>query len=297
MKRLLPAAIILSLFTWTTFVGAQDAPKTAEEYVKIAKSLKYRQGEIDLPGGIAKLNVPSQFNFLGAADAEKVLTKLWHNPPSTGIIGMLLPSDKGPLSDEGWAVTIEYTDDGYISDKDAAKIDYNDILKTMQKATKSNNAKRQKEGYPPIDLVGWAEPPHYDAEAHKLYWARELMIDNDAAHTLNYDIRILGRRGVLVLTAVASMPQLDEIRKGAPQILSMVNFNDGSRYTDFDPKVDKVATYGIAALVAGGIATKLGLFKLIWVFILAAKKFIIIAIAAIAASIKKLFGKRDSRAS
>ena len=66
-----------------------------------------------------------------------------------------------------------------------------------------------------------------------------------------------------------------------PQILGMVDFKEGSRYADFDPKVDKVAKYGIATLVAGGAlaaAAKFGLLKGLWIFILAAKKFIIIAI-------------------
>lgn len=74
----------------------------------------------------------------------------------------------------------------------------------------------------------------------------------------------------------------------------MVNFNDGNRYADFDPKVDKVAAYGIAALVAGGIAAKLGLFKLLWVFLLAAKKFVIIGFAAAATWLKKIFGRKKS---
>jgi uncharacterized membrane-anchored protein len=95
-----------------------------------------------------------------------------------------------------------------------------------------------------------------------------------------------------VLNAVSPMSELAAIEKQAPAIISMVNFNDGNRYADFDPKVDKVATYGIAALVAGGIAAKLGLFKLLWVFILAAKKFIIIGAVAVSAWVKKLFNRK-----
>lgn len=112
---------------------------------------------------------------------------------------------------------------------------------------------------------------------------------------LNYDIRILGRRGVLVLTAVSSMDQLPEIEKETPGILGMVDFNQGSRYADFDPKVDKVATYGIAALVAGGIAAKAGLFKLLLAGLLALKKFVIIAFVAVVAFFKRLFGRGKMR--
>jgi uncharacterized membrane-anchored protein len=98
---------------------------------------------------------------------------------------------------------------------------------------------------------------------------------------------------VLVLSAIAGMNQLPEIRKEAPEILALVDFNDGNRYADFDPKVDKVATYGLAALVAGGIAAKLGFFKLLWIGLLAAKKFIVIGIVAVSAWVRKLFKKRS----
>jgi uncharacterized membrane-anchored protein len=202
-----------------------------------------------------------------------------------------MPANTSPMDPNSWAVTISYQNDGYVKDADADKINYDDLLKKMQAGVHDEKKARTDKGYPAMELVGWATPPRYDAATHKLYWAKEFKVEGASENTLNYDIRILGRRGVLVLTAIAGMDQLSEIEKGTPQILSMVDFNQGNRYADFDPKVDKVATYGIAALIAGGIAAKLGLFKLIWVFIIAAKKFIILGLAAIAAWFKKIFGK------
>jgi uncharacterized membrane-anchored protein len=260
----------------------------------IAKNLKYEHGTIDLRNGLAKLTLPPEFSYLGPDDAETVLVKLWHNPPSEQKpLGLLIPTGMTPLSTGAWVVTIDYSEDGYVKDDDAKKINYNDLLKTMQKSISEDNQARAQQGYSTFTLVGWAEPPHYDAATHKLYWAKELKVDGETDHTLNYSIRMLGRKGVLELNAVADMAQLAEIDKQTPQILGMVDFNGGSRYTDFDPKVDKVATYGIAALVAGGIAAKAGLFKLLWVGILAAKKFIIIGAVAVGAWFKKMFGGRN----
>ena len=77
----------------------------------------------------------------------------------------------------------------------------------------------------------------------------------------------------------------------------MVDFKEGSRYADFDPKTDKVAAYGIAALVAGGAlaaAAKLGLLKGLWVAILALKKFIVIGVIALVAFVKKFFKRGDN---
>ena len=144
-----------------------------------------------------------------------------------------------------------------------------------------------------MELLGWAAPPRYDSATHKLYWAKELKFGNETGNTLNYNIRMLGRRGVLVLNAVASMDQLSQIEQKTPEILSAIDFNQGHRYADFNPASgDKVATYGLAALVAGGVAAKLGFFKAIWVAIIAAKKFIIIGVLAVAAWFRKLFRKK-----
>ncbi|HTR41887.1 MAG TPA: DUF2167 domain-containing protein [Pseudomonadales bacterium] len=294
-------AKIISVFLagWMALIfsaGAQDNQLTDAQIQDLAKGLHYQQGQIKIQDSLATLDVPTNFYYLNAQDAKTVLVKLWGNPPSQveDTLGLLMPSNVTPLDPACWAVIISYANDGYVKDDDASKINYDDLLKKMQAGTRENNKARTDKGYPAMELVGWATPPHYDAATHKLYWAKELKIEGASEDTLNYDIRILGRHGVLVLTAVAGMTQLPEIEKQTPGILSMVNFDQGNRYADFDPKVDKVATYGIAALVAGGIAAKLGLFKLIWVFILAAKKFIIIGLAAIAAWFKKLFGRQKT---
>ena len=282
-------------------VRAQEDTNQIEaikQAVALVKNLKYQQGEIELRGGLAKLTVPKDFNYLGPDDAETVLVKLWGNPPSEEKpLGMLIPAGMTPLSTNCWVVTIDYSEDGYVKDNDASKINYDDLLKKMQKGIAANNPEREKAGYPAITLVGWAAPPHYDSATHKLYWAKDLKFQGEDEDTLNYSIRMLGRRGVLELNAIASLDQLATIDAETPQILGMVNFQEGNRYDDFDPKVDKVAKYGIATLVAGGAlaaAAKLGLLKGLWVFILAAKKFIIIGVIAVVAFVKKIFRRNSS---
>jgi uncharacterized membrane-anchored protein len=287
----------------TGFVRAQeDTNELAQvaKIVRLAKNLKYQTGDIDLRGGLAKLSVPKEFNFLGPDDAETVLVKLWGNPPSANKpLGLLIPAGMTPLSTNCWVVTIEYSEDGYVKDEDAGKINYDDLLKKMEAGIAENNKARQEQGYPAITLLGWAAPPHYDATTHKLYWAKKLKFEGAEGDTLNYSIRMLGRKGVLELNAIAAVDQFAEIDAQTPQILGMVDFRAGNRYADFDPKVDKVAKYGIAALVAGGVlavAAKAGFFKLLLVGLIAAKKFVIIGVIAVVAFFKKRF-KRDNSSS
>jgi len=113
---------------------------------------------------------------------------------------------------------------------------------------------------------------------------------SDTAHTLNYKIRVLGRRGVLVLNAVSAMNQLPLVQEATPAALAMVEFNPGNRYADFVKGKDHMAAYGVGALIIGGIAAKAGLFKFLIPILLAAKKLIIVAVAGVAAFFRRFFG-------
>jgi uncharacterized membrane-anchored protein len=272
----------------------QDRPLTKEEAQAAAASLKFQRGDVVLKDGLATLKVPDGLEFLDGQDAQTVLVKLWGNPPMAPL-GLLMPANTSPLSPDSWAVIITYEEEGYVKDKDAEKIDYADLLKQMQKDAREANKQREKQGYSTVELIGWAAPPHYDKAVHKLYWAKQLKFGGSDEDTLNYNIRMLGRRGVLVLNAVAAMPQLHEVETNAPKILAALDFNPGHRYADFSEAAgDKVASYGIAALVAGGVAAKLGLFKGLWVLLLGAKKFVIIGVVALGALLRKLFGKKKA---
>jgi len=192
-----------------------------------------------------------------------------------------------------------YEADGYVTDKDAKNINYAKLLTQMQKDMAAGNEERHKAGYEPMNLVGWARAPHYDSQTHKLYWAKELKFGETPEHTLNYNIRMLGRGGVLVINAVAGMSQLSEIEQATPDILAAIDFNPEHRYADFNPKSDKIAEYGLTALVAGtaaATAAKFGLFNGLWVAILAAKKFVVVGVAAIVAFFRKLFKRKERTA-
>src|SRR5260370_35917169 len=98
---------------------------------------------------------------------------------------------------------------------------------------------------------------------------------------MNYDVRVLGRKGVLAINAVVSMSQLTAIQEQMPEIISMVNFLPGNRYADYQQGNDKIAAYGLGALILGRVAAKDGLFKGLTALIIAGKEIIIIAAIAI----------------
>lgn len=225
-------------------------------------------GEIALSGGFATINTGEDYYYLSPEDTKYVLEELWGNPPSEDMtMGMVFPSTYLPLEAESWAMVVDYDPMGYVSDEDAASYDYDALLRDMQNDTKESNKEREELGYGTVDLIGWAEPPHYDSEDKKLYWAKELHFSGLENNTLNYDIRALGRKGVLIMSVVGDMSSLDKIRGAAPDLLAMTQFNDGSRYVDFDPSVDTVAAVGIGGLIAGKVAAKTGLLAVGLIFL------------------------------
>ncbi len=259
------------------------------------KSLHYGTGEIKLEGDLAILRLPPGYRYLDEGQTEKVLTEMWGNPKGSKTLGMVLAPDITPLMRNSWAVIIEYTEDGYVKDDEAGSLDYDKLLKQMQKATEDANGARSKDGYAPMHLKGWAEKPYYDKETHKLHWAKELFVDGDHGSSLNYNIRILGRKGVLVLNAISAMSGFPTVKEGIKPIEAAVDFQDGSKYSEFNPKLDKMATYGIGGLIAGGILAKVGFFKLLLVALLAAKKFLIIGLLAVVAFVKRFFKGPDAQ--
>ena len=276
-------------------VAAQEQEQiSAEEFLA---SLNFQKGTITLPGGVASLTLPAGFHYLSPEHTESVLVTAWGNPPGNETLGMLLEGPEDILADESWAVVIAYEEDGYVSDENADGIDYAEMLTNMQESSRESNAARVEAGYDEVELVGWAATPRYDKAANKLYWAKELRFGSIDVNTLNYNVRILGRNGVLVLNLVATMPQLHEIETVIPTVLAMTNFNPGHRYTDFDPGVDEVAAYGIGALVAGKIAAKAGLFAKLGVLLLALKKFWIFIVIGVGAFFALNFRRGRSKES
>ncbi|MBC9250202.1 hypothetical protein A9179_07935 [Pseudomonas alcaligenes] len=266
-----------------------DEGMSEDEFVA---SLHFQKGKIVLGDNLATLNLPEQFVFLDGEEAERLLVEAWGNPPDSELpLGMILPAGVSPLAQESWAVTVEYEESGYVSDEDAADIDYDEMLQDLKDETKEDNKWRTENDYEPVELIGWASAPRYDEKGKKLHWAKELKFGDSEVNTLNYNIRVLGRKGVLVLNFIANMDQLPQIEQSVPAVLAMTEFNEGHRYAEFDPDIDKVAAYGLGALIAGKLAAKAGLFA---AALLLLKKLWIVPVLVFGWIAKRLGGKKKA---
>lgn len=290
MKNLL----LLITLLLSTFLSAQQEQAVEQEMTEeeieaaiaeIEASLVYfRDTTIELGDGVATLSVPAGFKYLDAEQSDYVLTQLWGNP-SQPTLGMLFKEEAAVLGDDSWAFDISYEEMGYVEDDEAASIDYDELADDIRESNKESNTERVELGYDPVTFVGWAERPYYDEANNKLHWAKELKFGDMEENTLNYEIRALGRKGVLVLNGIATANQLNEIKENAPNVINSVAFNSGYSYAEFNPEIDKIAAVGIGGLIAGKVLAKAGFFALLLKF----WKVILIALAGAGAVVKRFF--------
>jgi uncharacterized membrane-anchored protein len=300
MKKILLSIVASLLFSVAVSAkGGTDSlaialAKMQKFYDSVETAMKYESGTIALNTANVKLNVPKGFKYLNATQANYVVTTVWGNPARTGILGMILPEKSSVMDDESYAFIITYDDMGFVKDDDADKINYDDMLKELQKDEVEENKSREAQGFQAVHIVGWASKPFYDKTNKVLHWAKNIQFVGNDENTLNYEVRILGRKGVLSLNAVSSMHNLDSVKKDINKVLAIPAFNDGSTYKDFDSKTDNVAAWTIGGLVAGKLLLKAGLFATIGKFLLAAWKFILVGLIAVWGGIKKFFGKKNA---
>jgi uncharacterized membrane-anchored protein len=287
MKHFIALLMCMSLLH---SASANDMDSVKLFFDSLEASFKYQHGQVVLDEGIGTLNVPAGFRYLDAAQADYIIHDLWGNPHGQGTLGMIVPENIGITDERSWAFIITYEEMGYVKDDDAAEIDYDELLKEIQGDVAAANEERIKEGYETIAIIGWAAKPFYDKEKKVLHWAKEIKFGDSEGTTLNYNVRILGRKGVLVLNAVASMMELPDVQKNIEPVLASFSYADGNKYADFNPAIDEVAAWTIGGLVAGKVLAKAGFFALLLKNI----KLIALAIGGLGTAIWRWYKKKTA---
>jgi uncharacterized membrane-anchored protein len=245
-------------------------------------------------GHEVELALPANFAFLGKPDADRFLKKNG-SFDNESTLGVVISTDEA----QSWGVIIDYDEPGHIDDSE--KIDAPELLKAIREGTEEQNKQRVEHGFDALTVGDWSELPHYDKATHRLVWA--LPATSKTGTSINYNTRMLGRRGYVSLNLITGSEKFAAFKGNAATLLAATSFKKGARYEDFDKKTDKVAEYGLMGLILGGAGlgaaklVKIGLLAKFWkVFIallLAGKKLVIALFVLIGAGIKKIFGKKD----
>lgn len=274
------AALCLALGAVWTALDARADSNSQDEGQKIfeqIQALHWVHGPNNVPAlQNATFQLPDHYIFLDTNEADDFL-RLTENIPG-------VPEQIFAPSDFHWWASIDFSDDGYV--KDEEKLDNDAILKSMQDGTEAGNEERRKNGWGELHVVGWRYPPHYDTTTKRLEWALDLK-DSTGQISTNFQSRVLGRRGVTNVTLVTSPETVDADIAEFKSMLAGYRFNAGDTYAEFK-QGDKVAEYGLAALIIGGgaaVAAKTGLLKYLG-------KFIWIGLIAVVAAVAKLFKRK-----
>src|SRR6266850_388380 len=240
----------------------------------------------------ATLKLPDGLMYIPAAQAGRLLAAMG-NRVGDNLLGVVV----SPAADANWFVVLRFFKSGYIKDDEAKEWKTEELLANLKEGTEEGNKERRSRGISEIEVVGWVEAPKYDAGTHRLVWSLESKEKGAPANTergVNYNTYALGRDGYVSMNLVTALKKIDAERPVAHQLLAALQYNGGKQYTDFNSATDHIAEFGLAALVGGVAAKKLGLIALAFAFLVKFAKVIGLAAIGIAAVAVKLFRRKKA---
>ena len=240
-------------------------------------------------GELATVKVPEGYVFLDAKATKKFLED-GQNVPAGDELGAIFR----PLpNDDYWFAVFSYDETGHVDDSEKNKIDADALMKVLKEGNRRGNAERQKRGWETLQLDGWQQKPFYDMSTNNLTWST--VVSAGGSKAVNHSVRLLGRTGTMSVQLVSGADAIDAATLEFNDVLRNYSYNPGKRYAEFT-KGDKLAGYGLTALIAGGAgaaAVKSGLLQKLW-------KVIVFAVVAVVAALRKffaaLFGKKEEEA-
>jgi uncharacterized membrane-anchored protein len=239
----------------------------------------------------AILELPADYLFIPKTEATRIMRATGNIVGEPSFLGLVVGTSPG----DAWFVVARYIKEGYIKDDDAKEWNADDLLQQLKEGTEAGNRERAQRGFPELEIVGWVEKPTYDADDHRLVWsmlAKEKGESDADTRSINYNTYALGRDGYLSLNLVTSASRIDTDKLVARKLLAALSYNPGKRYEDFNSTTDRIAEYGLAALVGGVVAKKLGLFALIGVFLAKFAKVIAVAVLAFGGAVWRFFRRK-----
>jgi len=267
---------------------AADEP-APEEQVKWVPG----PASVDLGGTIAQIALPETLAFAGAEDTRRLLERMG-NTTDGSELGLIVSK----AEDQDWFIVFEWNAIGYVKDDEKDEIDADGLLASIKEGTERANEERKKRGIPALHVVGWAEPPSYDRRTNHLTWAI-LGRSEDGHDSVNYNVRVLGREGVMSVTLVDDPQNLAAAKPAVDEVIGAFSYKSGKKYAEWLPG-DKVAQYGLTALVAAGAgaaAAKLGLFAVLGKFLAKGWKLVVVVIGGLGAMAVKFWNALRGKAS
>ena len=191
------------------------------------------------------MELPADYLYLDPPQAKQLMERngnLWND----NLLGVVVKQDAD------WLITIRYTEEGYVKDDEAAKLKADDLLKQDPRRNGRGQRRARQARIQAAArgrVVGAAAlrssgPPHGLGDAAAPRGA--------ADESVNFNTRVLGRKGFVAINLIDAVDAIEASKPAAAAILAATTYTPGARYEDFNGKTDKVAEYGLTALVLGG---------------------------------------------
>lgn len=240
-------------------------------------------------GDLASIKVPAGWRFIEHARMADFYEQTGNLYDARTLAAMSSPNGK-------LTIYFDWDNIGYVKDDDRSEISKADeILKSFKDGDAPANAERKRLGFPALHTVGWQTKPFYDESIKALSWCL-LLRGEDGDEVVNYNMKVLGRRGVLTWVLACNPKNVDAGVVEMKKLLGGFEFTNGQRYSDF-VSGDKIAGYGLMGLLGAGglaLAAKSGLLSQIGKFF----KFIVIAVVGVVAVfwkvIRGMFGRSQT---
>lgn len=239
----------------------------------------------------AVLKLPAGYVWVPQPAAGQLMRAMG-NHGGDNQLGLIFPQGDGQ-----WMMVAEFESAGYIKDDDAKHWNVDDLFKSLKEGTEAGNEERRERGFNEIEIIGWVEKPTYDAASHRLIWSMSAKDKGASAQDgagINYNTYALGRDGYITLNLITGLDTVGQDKQHAQTLLAALNYNEGKRYEDFNASTDRTAEYGLAALVGGVAAKKLGLFALAAGFFAKFAKIILLGGIAVVGGLTKLFRRKQA---
>lgn len=285
---------LLALQCWAASAQpAEDAQARARQTWEAARAAAQAGPSSVALSGQAHLALPAGRLFIPQPHATRLLQAMGNPGEDPRLQGLVFPDDGSD-----WFMTVRFDPAGYIRDDDARDWNADELLTSYREGTEASNEERVKLGAPELEILGWAQAPAYDATTHRLVWAMKSRLKGQSAEDdlgVNYNTYLLGREGYFSMNLVTGLKDLPQYQGAGQTLLAALAFDDGKRYADFDANTDKVAEYGLAALVLGVGAKKLGLLALAGAFLAKFAKLGILALAGVGALVTRFVKRKPGR--
>ena len=293
MRKIILAALGMAFAAAGAFAQSNDAAQSEMRSALEAVNKVAVAGPADVKLiDQAMLKLPAGMVYIPPAEAGRLLVAMG-NRSGEGMLGMVVT----PAADANWFVVMRFIKSGYIKDDDAKDWKVDELLANLKQGTEETNKERRTRGIPEVEVMGWVEAPKYDAATHRLVWSlssKEKGAPADSERGVNYNTYALGRDGYISMNLVTELKKIDGERPVAHTLLAALQYNGGKQYTDFNSATDHVAEFGLAALVGGVAAKKLGLLAVLFAFLAKFAKVIGIAAIGLGALLAKLFRRKQT---